>query len=123
MRRNFYVGNDKIESSRQYKYLGFLVTPSGEIKSGLTDLKDRAQRALAKMKSKLGSSFRKEPLISFKLFRSLIEPILLYGSDFWGVLKMITKKRSYDIVRDGLQIKVNFAFSLVIHYITTNMIG
>ena len=88
MRRNFYVGNDKIESTRQYKYLGFLVTPSGEIKSGLTDLKDRAQRALAKMKSKLGSSFRKEPLISFKLFRSLIEPILLYASDFWGVLKM-----------------------------------
>ena len=88
MRRNFYVGNDKIESTRQYKYLGFLVTPSGEIKSGLTDLKDRALRALAKMKSKLGSSFRKEPLITLKLFRSLIEPILLYASDFWGVLKM-----------------------------------
>ena len=31
MRRSFYVGNVKLESTRQYKYLGFIVTPSGEI--------------------------------------------------------------------------------------------
>ena len=49
IRRNFYVGNEKLESTRQYKYLGFVVTPSGEINTGLKDLKERASRALAKL--------------------------------------------------------------------------
>ena len=64
IRRNFYVGSEKLESNRQYKYLGFIVTPSGEIGTGLKDLKDRALRALAKLKNKLGISFRKHPLIT-----------------------------------------------------------
>ena len=62
MRRSFYVGKEKLESTRRYKYLGFMVTPSGEINTGLKDLKDRALRALAKLKHKLGVSFRKHPL-------------------------------------------------------------
>ena len=78
----------KLDSTREYKYLGFMVTPSGEITTGLKDLKNRALRALAKLKHKMGTSFRKHPLITLKLFRSLIKPILLYASDFWGILKM-----------------------------------
>ena len=67
-----------------------MVTPSGEINTGLTDLKNRALRAFAKLKKKMGPCFRKHPLITLKLFRSLIEPILLYASDYWGILKMPT---------------------------------
>ena len=88
IRDTFFFGKEKIETTRQYKYLGFLVTPSGEINSGLKDLRDRALRALHKLKTKMGISFRKQPTITIKLFRSLIEPILLYASDFWGILKM-----------------------------------
>jgi hypothetical protein len=88
IRRNFNVGKDKLDSTREYKYLGFMVTPSGEIGTGLKDLKNRALRALSKLKKKMGIYFRKYPTITLKLFRSLIEPILLYASDFWGVLKM-----------------------------------
>ena len=88
IRENFFFGEEKIETTRQYKYLGFLVTPSGEINSGLRDLKDRALRALHKLKNKMGITFRKHPTTTIKLFRSLIEPILLYASDFWGILKM-----------------------------------
>lgn len=88
IRENFFFGEDRIETTRQYKYLGFLVTPSGEINSGLKDLKDRALRALHKLKNKMGITFRKHPTTTIKLFRSLIEPILLYASDFWGILKM-----------------------------------
>ena len=88
IRRNFFFGQNRLETTRQYKYLGFLVTPSGEINSGLNDLKDRAQRAFSKLKKKMGITFRKQPSITLKLFRTLIEPILLYASDFWGVLKM-----------------------------------
>ena len=35
IRENFFFGKEKIETTREYKYLGFLVTSSGEINSGL----------------------------------------------------------------------------------------
>ena len=88
IRRDIHFGNNKIETTRQYKYLGFMVTPSGEITTGLKDLKDRALRAFMKLKNKLGITFRKHPFVSLKLFKTLVEPILLYASDFWGILKL-----------------------------------
>ena len=90
--RRFTLGNVKIDTTREYKYLGFKLTPSGEINSGLSDLKDRASKALIKLRKKLGPMFRKYPLTTIKLFDSLIKPILLYGSDFWGILKMPNNK-------------------------------
>ena len=50
VRRIFYFGDQKVESTRQYKYLGFVITPSGEISTGLKDLKDRATKAFYKLK-------------------------------------------------------------------------
>ena len=41
-----------------------------------------------KMKSKLGDMFQNHPQITLKLFESLIKPILLYASDFWGILRL-----------------------------------
>ena len=87
-RRDINFGNDKLETTRQYKYLGFIVSPSGEITMGLKDLKDRALRAFIKMKNKLGIIFRKCLLISLILFKTLVEPILLYQRDFGGILKL-----------------------------------
>ena len=87
IRRLFFFGDKKIETTRKYKYLGFMVTPSGETLTGLKDLKDRALKAFIKMKRKLGDFFRKCPQISLKLFNALVKHILLYASDFWGILK------------------------------------
>ena len=42
MRSPFYLNGVKLEMIRQYKYLGFVLTPSGEISTGLHDLRDRA---------------------------------------------------------------------------------
>ena len=88
IRRRFFLGGLQVDTTREYKYLGFKITPSGEINSGLIDLKDRALKAFMKMKTKLGPRFRKFPLITIKLFDTLIKPILLYASDFWGILKL-----------------------------------
>ena len=88
IRRNFYLGEQKVETTREYKYLGFKITPSGEISSGLNDLKDRATKAFFKLKNKLGPLFQSHPETSIKLFETLIKPILLYCSDFWGALKI-----------------------------------
>ena len=83
----FTYNNKTLECVREYKYLGFMVTPSGEIKTGLEDLRIRAVKALAKMKKSLGIHFRLDLSNTIHLFNFLIKPILLYCSDFWGCLK------------------------------------
>ena len=69
--KSFSYGENKIDSTRQYKYLGLLITPSGEINSGLKDLKDRALRAFIKSKKKMGLLFQQFPFVSLKLFDTL----------------------------------------------------
>ena len=88
MQRSFYYDNAKLEMVREYKYLGFLVTPSFNICTALSDLKDRGLRAYGALKSKMGISFGKHLDTTMHLFDSLIKPILLYASDFWGTLKL-----------------------------------
>ena len=88
MKRNFIYKNSKIETVREYKYLGFLLVPSGSIVPGLHDLKSRSNRALFKIKNKMGEHFRTNPSITIKLFNTLVRPILTYMSELWGCLKM-----------------------------------
>ena len=40
------------------------------------------------MKTKLGNLFRQDIPTTIHLFDSLVKPILLYASDFWGCLKL-----------------------------------
>ena len=57
-RKSFIFENKKIDTVREYKYLGFLLTPSLSLKSSLTDLKDRAMMVYYSLKAKLGQLFR-----------------------------------------------------------------
>ena len=88
IRRNFNLENTKIETVRQYKYLGFIITPSGEINSGLKDLKSRGIFALTELRNKMGEYFNKYPDTTMHLFDALIKPIILYMADFWGCLPL-----------------------------------
>ena len=88
IRRNFYLDGNKLENVRSYKYLGLYFTPSGEIKTALDDLRSRALKAYMKLKATLGNGFRSYVNDTVMLFDSLIKPILLYSSDFWGCLKL-----------------------------------
>ena len=51
MRRNIHINGTHFKNVRAYKYLGFLITPSSEVKSGLHDLRDRALKAVVKFKN------------------------------------------------------------------------
>ena len=84
----YLFNSTTIKNVRKYKYLGFLVTPSGEIKSGLEDLRIRSLKALMKMRSTLGPLFQQNMQNSIHLYNHMIKPILLYASDFWGCLKL-----------------------------------
>ena len=86
--RPFYLNGVKLEMVRSYKYLGFVITPSGEINTGLKDLRDRAFKGFMKLRNDMGSSFNQDISVTLTLVDSLIKPILLYASDFWGCLKL-----------------------------------
>ena len=86
--RQFYLNNVQLECVRAYEYLGFIITPSGEINSGLKDLQDRAFRAFMKIKRDLGPGFNQDVRLILSLIDSLVKPILLYGSDFWGCFNL-----------------------------------
>ena len=88
MRRHFCLDGVPLENVRSYKYLGFLITPSGEINTGLKDLRDRAMKAYMKIKSDMGVSFNQNIPTTLSLIDALVKPILLYCADFWGCLKL-----------------------------------
>ena len=88
MRRPFYINGKLLQSVRTYKYLGFQITPSGELGTGLKDLKDRALRAYLKIKSDMGHSFMQDVHTSLQLIDFLVKPIMTYNSDFWGCMKL-----------------------------------
>ncbi len=92
LRTPFYYNGEKLENVNKFKYLGFLITPSGEIKSGLSDLRDRALKGFYKLKNAMGDFFRAHIGITIHLFDSLIKPILMYMSDFWGGLPAIEER-------------------------------
>ena len=83
----FVYKNSPLECVREYKYLGFIVTPSGEVRTGLEDLRRRALRALAKMKSALGTLFRHNIDNTIHIYSYLVKPILTYCSDYWGCIQ------------------------------------
>ena len=89
MRRHFIIKRTPIECVRSFKYLGFMITPSGEIHTGLQDLRDRALKAFMKLKYTMGDAFKQDISITLFLTDMLIKPILLYLSDFWGCLKLL----------------------------------
>ena len=73
-------GNIKLETTREYKYLGFSIMLSHNLNTTiLTDLKDRAMRSFYAIKGKMGPLFKLDVNITLHLFDSLIKPILLYG--------------------------------------------
>ena len=81
-------GDSVINPTREYKYLEFFVTPSGEVNIGIIDLKSRAMYALVQLRRKIGVHFRENIGMSYYLFDTLIKPIRLYCSDFWGILRI-----------------------------------
>ena len=94
LRTPFSYNNTKLENVNKFKYLGFQLTPSGEIKSGLQDLRDRALKGFLKLKNDMGDSFHMNIKITLHLLDSLIKPIIMYMSDFWGGLKPLKAKEN-----------------------------
>ena len=88
MKRLYCINGKPLENVRSYKYLGFLLTPSGEICSGLQDLRDRALKAFMGLKVRLGPTLKQDVKTTLLLVDAMVKPIILYNSDFWGCMKL-----------------------------------
>ena len=80
----FYFDGELIENVKTYKYLGVVFAASGSFSHARTDLYKRALKAFFKLKSIFGDL---SPNIdtSLHIFDHTVKPILLYGSEIWGL--------------------------------------
>ena len=74
-----------LNNVKSYKYLGMTLNPYGNFSLAREELKKVGLKALYKLRREMGDNFRENIMLTIKLFDALISPILLYGSEIWGV--------------------------------------
>jgi hypothetical protein len=77
-RFKFNYGDVSLEIVPEYCYLGIVFVPSGSFTKAMLRLQEKASKAYFKIRQNLSSSSYN---CSIKLFSSLIQPILSYGSE------------------------------------------
>ncbi|RUM94596.1 MAG: hypothetical protein DSZ28_02380 [Thiothrix sp.] len=81
----WYLGNERLEVSTQYKYLGVILSTRLCTNTILSDLVRRAKAASMQIIRSLRKLAFVKPEVVFKIFDSQVQPILLYGSEIWGL--------------------------------------
>ncbi len=81
---NFTIGQQELEHTKSYPYLGIEVSNSFSFKAIQQNLHKKAMRALFKLKTLVRGTCLL-PKVIIKLFDQLIKPIALYGSEIWGI--------------------------------------
>jgi hypothetical protein len=97
----FTAGGKYIEVVDNYQYLGLKLKASGSMKLAVSELFDKANRAWFSISNILYQNKRLAVKKAFKLFDSLIRPILLYASEFW--LPFILPKKCFEDRRNLLK--------------------
>ena len=79
---DFHYGNTPISSAREYAYLGITASLTGSMKMAQTKLKRKGIRSYFSLKSMLDLNHLRKTAV-FKLFDSLIVPVIAYGYQIW----------------------------------------
>ena len=85
-----YYSDECLESVQHYRYLGVYFSASGTFNYGQNDIFNKARKATFKV-TKIITSAEPSVRTSLHLYDHLIKPILLYGSEIWGVFKTNSK--------------------------------
>ena len=80
-RFKFHLNQSQIESVSSYRYLGIDFSCSGNFKIAIGTIKDKAMRALFKVKQ---FDLRSNVKTAIVLFNSLVMPIIRYCSEIWA---------------------------------------
>ena len=84
-----------LETVQQYCYLGIIMKYNGNFNIAISSLVDKARKALFKVKRIVG--LNNPCKLLEKLFDTMIVPILLYGSEIWGLYETSCKEsESYE---------------------------
>ena len=75
----FYLGGKQVEIVHNYKYLGTIITDTGNFKANEVNLKKKGLRASYIILKNIGM-FSK-PSTSIKIFEKIVEPILTYNAE------------------------------------------
>ena len=82
----FNYQNQLVEIVQEYTYLGIKLTPTGNFTIAQKSLCDKALRAMFKIQ-KYTSISKLLYRLAFRIFDSVILPILTYGGEIWGTPK------------------------------------
>lgn len=75
----FSLGNQNIAHTKSYKYLGTIISDTGNFKLNEINLKKKGLRASFLISKNIG--LYAKPSISISIFEKVVEPILLYNSE------------------------------------------
>ena len=83
-RLQFVLGSTTIDHTNTYTYLGLKLSSTGNFNMAVNDLREKARRAFYAIRKSIRINI---PIrIWLKIFKTVIQPIALYGSEVWGPL-------------------------------------
>ena len=81
---NFYLNNDQVEIVDSFKYLGVVFSRNGRFLNAINDNIEKARKGLLTLRRTFREKFI--PIdCQIEMFEKVIEPILLYGCEIWGM--------------------------------------
>ena len=92
---DLYLNGNKLHQVDRYKSLGIILNTVQNVRGDIFKynteyLNNKARNAIFAIKQKTKSICKMPPNHWFHIYESMIEPILLYGSDLWGVSAVCT---------------------------------
>ena len=122
---HFYLGDQIIETTKSYKYLGSIITNTGNFKLNEQNLKKKGLRA-SYLISKI--SLTAKPSTSIKIYEKVVEPILMYSCEVslayvpkcWNFERF--KSRMWEVGADVNMVTLSFLRQLLgVHKKTPNL--
>ena len=80
----FYINQSEVEVVHSYKYLGFIITSNGSLKSSVSTLVNQARKAMFVLMKKAAYLNYPPPALMCKLFDALVAPVCEYACEWWG---------------------------------------
>ena len=111
---HFKIDNEVLETVRSYCYLGIVISYTGNLNLCKTNLMEKGRKAWFKIKKTL--SLDNSCSVLEKLFDTLVAPVILYGSEVWGISNTFRDSDPYE----SLHLKF-IKEILGVHYKTSNM--
>ena len=113
----FFFGGNVVEQTTSYKYLGTIITDTGNFKLNRSNLKRKGLRASYIILKNIG--WFSKPQTAIRLYEKLIEPILLYNCEIseaympktWDFKKF--KTNMWDMGKEINQVTIGFIRQLL----------